>query len=97
MNAVDELTTWLSEQRAGWVARGVDILEYEGKTLFGWPELDRNMKGERSVFVGTEEACLLPAKNWREEDFIRLIVLGEISVEHSKILIENAVEQVAGR
>ena len=45
--------------------------------------------------IGTVKGCT--AEKYDPAEFVPLIVLGEMSVEHAKVLIENAVERVAGR
>ena len=93
-NPLAELSVWLEEMRHAWAERGVNVLEREAKTIWPWLGTDGKSTNPR-VFIGSVEACGRDVLV--ESEFIALIVLGEISVEHSKILIENAVDQVAGR
>lgn len=95
MNDVAELSLWIEVERPKWITRGVDVLCRAGVSVFPHVVPDGKVRSEGMVFVGTVEACetVFP----RYEDFVPLIVLGEMSVEHAKALIEYAVEQVAGR
>ena len=93
MNPIAELSVWLEEMRPVWAERGVGVFEKDGATIHHRMQPDGSVR-DAWVFVGSLVDCALPTDY---EDFVALIVLGEISVEHSKVLIENAVEQVAGR
>lgn len=90
MERLLELSLWMESRRGSWKARGVDVLDHGGQTIFS-----STVTREGKLFIGTIESCGRPLLV--EAEFIPLIVLGDMSVEHSKILIENAVEQVAGR
>lgn len=95
MNPIMELSVWIETERQNWQKRGVDVLEHEGRTIFAVTGTDGNAAETAWVFVGSVEAC--NRQSLTASEFVKLIVLGDMSVEHSKILIENAVEQVAGR
>lgn len=95
MNPIEELTIWLEENRLAWRDRGADVLQHDGRTIFAVTDPNGNLTGECWVFVGPAAEC----DRWPpvEAEFVKLIVLGEISVEHSKILIEDAVGCVTQR
>lgn len=95
MSKVAELAVWIEGERPKWIERGVDVLCRDGVTIFPFYGEDGKIKTDPMVFVGTVESCETAFP--RYEDFVPLIVLGDMSVEHAKVLIENAVEQVAGR
>lgn len=108
MNLITELKVWMEEMRPIWRTRGADVIEREGMTIFKRvsekSEVDCNPDSAAYVIVGPVEFCKSAADpsvgfNIFEPllGLVPLVVLGDISVEHSKILIENAVEQVAGR
>jgi hypothetical protein len=112
MNRVEELDAWIEGERAGWRARGVDILERGGQKFFRTIGSDGKLQADERIFFGTTKLCKLirefkvvlgetPFETQYPEvcasDFIPLIMLGDMSFEHAKVLIENAVEQVAGR
>jgi hypothetical protein len=104
MDAVAELAIWIEEQRPKWIGRGVDVLADQGRTLFALTKPTGKLTGEAKLWIGSVEDCdrtlalhLDGAVRPTEKDFVPLIVLGEMSVEHAKVLIENAVERVAGR
>ena len=95
MEQVAELSVWIESMESLWRALGVGVLSRDGQTLFMSMNPTGQLSGILCVWVGTVESCrrVQPV----ESEFIPLIVLGDISVEHSKVLIENAVGQVAGR
>jgi hypothetical protein len=91
-----QLSIWIEQERPKWLVRGVDMLEDNGQTLFAWLGVDGKWKDEVHVHIGTVESCVRLRRV--ESEFVHLIVLGGgMSVEHAQLLIENAVDQVAGR
>lgn len=108
MTAAKELAVWMEEMRPVWRARGVDVIERDGQTIFKRDsekfEAEGGPVSGAYVIVDPLDFCKLAADPSVEFNIfdprlglVPLVVLGEICVEHSKILIENAVEQVAGR
>lgn len=98
LSTTQALAFWIEGKRAGWVERGVGVLEWQGATVMGRYD-DGKILGYKSVFVGKNEDC---AKAYEigfpdPEKFLPIDVTDEMGVEHCQILIENAVEQVAGR
>lgn len=95
MEADVELTTlgilavWIEEQRAEWRERGVRIWEQDGATIM--------------AIENTPVVALLKESDyeWHLEHpnesltFLSIIVGPDMGIEHCKVLIENAVEQVA--
>ena len=90
-----ELALWIDDHRPEWRAKGVDVLERAGMTLFPWRQAIGELDGTRRVFVGTIEACELVSPDL--DQFVQIIVGPDMSGNHAALLIENAVEQVAGR
>jgi hypothetical protein len=90
LTTTNVLLVWIEEKRAGWVERGVDILEDEGHVVFS-----DYLPDSKLVFIGKTEHC--KERPPVEENFVPIIVTDEMGVEHCQILIENVVEQVAGR
>ena len=94
-NVIAYLGVWIEHERPGWVASGVDVFELYGQTI--WPVRlpSGDLAGECEIFIGTVESCQRPIPV--ESEFVKVRVLEDMPVEQSKVLIENAVEQVAGR
>ena len=96
MSPIEELDAWIEGERAGWRERGVVICDRDGQKIFRVFGSDGHARAEeRGVLIGTVKGCT--AEKYDPAEFVPLIVLGEMSVEHAKVLIENAVERVAGR
>ena len=94
-NVITYLGVWIAYERPVWVERGVDVFERYGQTI--WPVRlpSGNLADESEIFVGTVESCQRPIP--MESEFVKVRVLEDMPVEQSKVLIETAVEQVAGR
>lgn len=92
---VGRLALWIEQERAGWNLRGVDVLENQGVTVHPVFDHEMNVRDYKAVYVGSVDAC----KRWppREEDFVKVDIDAEMSYVHAMVLIETAVEGVAGR
>lgn len=95
MTAAGGLAIWIETKLPGWNERGVDLVESFGAVLFHWMDTSGKLDGTFHVFVGTPSTVkMFPLKR---PDFVEVIIDPSMSFEHSKVLIENAVEEVAGR
>lgn len=98
MEPTTSLVHWIDERRSAWNDRGIDIFERDGMVL--WPLYNRisgQKTGAYTVLIGKTEHCAASNEQLDYENFVQLVVTEDMGLEHCQILIENAVEQVAGR
>lgn len=104
MEADVELTTWnvlvvwIEEQKDGWAERKAFLLESpDGQ--FCWPMVgsDGKLNGTMKLFFAPDREMVWPPDEDHTEDYLPLLISPDIGIDHCKVLIENAVEQVAGR
>lgn len=91
------LAVWIEEQKPSWSERKVFLLENpDGK--FCWPLLGSvgKLSGTVALFFTEQPKWVWPPQA-DERLYVRIDVSFDMGIDHCKVLIENAVEQVAGR
>ncbi len=95
LGVLQQIALWIEGLRPGWREKGVDCLEHQGAVVLPVYGLRGYMKAYSAVYVAPIEVCnSFPP---RESEFVKIDVDAEMSLEHAKVLIETAVESVAGR